>query len=740
MYRPRTSTDGPLPMRAADYFPGAFNAGPDRQAFNSGRVFPAELDLENMPKSRKVDMLAFLIQDLVASGEIHLPSQRNWLAANEQQPTVSSTRFFPENEQQPTVSSARLAYDGYQRRNEADGRVQVNNQQPNESNQFRLFDLHRNLAEKPTGWSSEMDDSLEKEEPWMLQTRMGAVPLANKFHLLAEQEDEIYHETETARIETAQKRQHGLSPQNQNLDKKKPKQDPSPKETVWTVSSLEQYVCAWQTIQQKDHTIDEQWVDNTLSYWRPLPAETKFKILFRLAVSNKASAMLWLQGSDKDRQEVTEYWITMNSKDRDRVMHTWQRGLEMPPRKPFFWVISTNQIRKVKNDYQARHPASTAATTSPKEHQPAAPPADPPQQRTEPAKQPKQSASEKKQQSAASAEGRTERQSIAIIVDGVKAGFSTKLEVLRELIRVAPAIQFKKVDKMPKGGICLIPAINCRAQAEELFFNQGLPPDAFGGQKLSIHRPGETAVPEEVKRLNQTRVVVKDVDRSLTKDEIAELLVESSSEPLTPKEIVWLTPPSKKFGLLRLTFEDEQTASKLREKGKLAIGCVLYNVTTCAPKPPLLQCFKCQQWGHLASSCPSPDEICLRCCETGHKLKDCPVEKGSRDLVCANCHETGHLANSHLCKLYLTSRATQLEALKKKVQLKPAPPPDNVWQRRAEQCNSRIMELLEEFIAQFVPKESANEATEKVAELVSMLKGSFSVINNFNVISSDKRS
>lgn len=58
------------------------------------------------------------------------------------------------------------------------------------------------------------------------------------------------------------------------------------------------------------------------------------------------------------------------------------------------------------------------------------------------------------------------------------------------------------------------------------------------------------------------------------------------------------------------------------------------------------QCFKCQRWGHVSSSCPSTTDVC-RVCAGAHRSKDC--DRGSLDPLCANCGSQDHGASSRQC-------------------------------------------------------------------------------------------
>lgn len=84
---------------------------------------------------------------------------------------------------------------------------------------------------------------------------------------------------------------------------------------------------------------------------------------------------------------------------------------------------------------------------------------------------------------------------------------------------------------------------------------------------------------------------------------------------------------------------------------EIRLGYINYPVSDY--KPPPLQCFKCQRFGHTATGCHSK-ERCLYCGE-GHHLKDCTKQTKK----CANCGSTDHLANYGGCPYLKKAKAIE---------------------------------------------------------------------------------
>ena len=84
----------------------------------------------------------------------------------------------------------------------------------------------------------------------------------------------------------------------------------------------------------------------------------------------------------------------------------------------------------------------------------------------------------------------------------------------------------------------------------------------------------------------------------------------------------------------------EEKASLL--KNGISIGLSHFKVSDYTTKQGILQCFKCQGFGHIAASCGNEPK-CQKCSQN-HAVKDCEAT----ELKCANCGE-GHLSASFEC-------------------------------------------------------------------------------------------
>ncbi|KAI5631988.1 hypothetical protein NE865_15285 [Phthorimaea operculella] len=70
---------------------------------------------------------------------------------------------------------------------------------------------------------------------------------------------------------------------------------------------------------------------------------------------------------------------------------------------------------------------------------------------------------------------------------------------------------------------------------------------------------------------------------------------------------------------------------------------------------PLLQCYKCLQFGHTRLRCTNEDTICSHCAAMTHNFKDYPVKSDNSKINCYNCDKHLKRHNSSLAVLNHTA-------------------------------------------------------------------------------------
>lgn len=142
-------------------------------------------------------------------------------------------------------------------------------------------------------------------------------------------------------------------------------------------------------------------------------------------------------------------------------------------------------------------------------------------------------------------------------------------------------------------------------------------------------------------------VDIRDMDESTEEDDIRNALISATN--VLPSEIKVLHV-REAFGKTKQAIVQipENVAASLLQSRKIRIGWVICRIRRKA-KPT--QCFRCLEYGHMASTCKGEDRsnLCKRCCNDGHKAKDCKEK-----VRCILCQKDGignfeHLIGSTLC-------------------------------------------------------------------------------------------
>ena len=141
-------------------------------------------------------------------------------------------------------------------------------------------------------------------------------------------------------------------------------------------------------------------------------------------------------------------------------------------------------------------------------------------------------------------------------------------------------------------------------------------------------------VPKEQQITHQ--VIIKNVDESVTQEEMDEILVRQNLPYKKVKRIISRErgTPTKLF---RLILQDEETKKRLLRQG-INLDQMHYKCEAAKEDvktyPKLKQCFKCQQIGdHLVAECTNEQKCVL--CSGPHRKSECTVSK--ENYKCANC-------------------------------------------------------------------------------------------------------
>ncbi|XP_041451718.1 uncharacterized protein LOC121405177 [Drosophila obscura] len=148
---------------------------------------------------------------------------------------------------------------------------------------------------------------------------------------------------------------------------------------------------------------------------------------------------------------------------------------------------------------------------------------------------------------------------------------------------------------------------------------------------------GSTA---EVRSLTETAIIeVKDIDEVSTQEEVLAELTEQAGVAINEAQT--------------LTLKVSPTvAATLIGKGRIRLG---WGYCRIRPKTTPRRCFKCMEFGHIATNCKSAQDFskcCYNCSETDHQAKDCKAQPTC--ILCKRhrARDTKHQTTSSRCPQY----------------------------------------------------------------------------------------
>ena len=165
----------------------------------------------------------------------------------------------------------------------------------------------------------------------------------------------------------------------------------------------------------------------------------------------------------------------------------------------------------------------------------------------------------------------------------------------------------------------------------------------------------------------EPRMVLKSIPPNVTAEEIESDLV---SKKLKTKSIVQMIKKDNdntqiKLPLYIVTFDKSVNISDIVKNSKIC-NCIIQWEKFKNVKG-VTQCFKCQQFGHIAKNC-FREPKCMKCAQS-HNSKDCPVIH-TEIVKCVNC-AGNHMANDKTCAIFnkvLNKRSTPTSSNNTKIQ------------------------------------------------------------------------
>jgi hypothetical protein len=177
-----------------------------------------------------------------------------------------------------------------------------------------------------------------------------------------------------------------------------------------------------------------------------------------------------------------------------------------------------------------------------------------------------------------------------------------------------------------------------------------LPTKSAVAKALTINKVGETEVQaEEFKPRCQG--VIRGIPKEITEEEIkSDLESEANASVKSVKRL-------KRFNREIKQLEDSLSVCITFENNLLPSALWLYGRKREVQEyqRPIIQCFKCQKYGHMQAQCRAPKPVCLRCVRP-HPSKDCELknvtekEEKFQKYSCVNCRGN-HSSTSGLCRV-----------------------------------------------------------------------------------------
>ena len=194
---------------------------------------------------------------------------------------------------------------------------------------------------------------------------------------------------------------------------------------------------------------------------------------------------------------------------------------------------------------------------------------------------------------------------------------------------------------------------------------------------------------------------------------------------------------------VRITCENEKAANTIRKEG-LSLGYLIFRTEELKVMQRVLQCYKCQQLGHLDANCRKEKRICVKCGADNHETNaDGKLICTSEKCFCALCGEE-HTSAYSKCKVKLAKIAERTSNSKSYAQVASGNPIMNVNQNYnnfIEEMKTFMKDLIENFKSEISQKfqkiQTTMESIQKIAEqnaadIISLNKKNDTQITNNN--------
>ena len=126
--------------------------------------------------------------------------------------------------------------------------------------------------------------------------------------------------------------------------------------------------------------------------------------------------------------------------------------------------------------------------------------------------------------------------------------------------------------------------------------------------------------------------VIVNVHHSISEDQIKAELLNNNAMNVSKVTRITSRATGQPTKLIRVLTDSNNHVSAAQKHG-VKIGWQVYRCEASREPPHVMQCFKCQQFGHSAKECRNATR-CLRCSQE-HSVEECTVQKAN--AKCSNC-------------------------------------------------------------------------------------------------------
>lgn len=230
---------------------------------------------------------------------------------------------------------------------------------------------------------------------------------------------------------------------------------------------------------------------------------------------------------------------------------------------------------------------------------------------------------------------------------------------------------------------------------------------------------------------NQTKIVVYGLPKNINESEIEEYLKNGNIHCDEIRLVERLNAPSK-FKTAFISMPNKEKREEILKRGKIRIGICFFPTKKYEPKS-IIQCHRCQSFGHIARICPSKVEVC-GFCANNHLTKSCNNIENTKCINCGknepsfhkNCEKKKPEKRIKI-KINKTNKTKKIE--EKNFEKMEKPPKKDLWTKIKEEIDKKLETVIKNLYETFNMK--LEILIEKLNQISNSYKGN-PIIDNLS--------